>query len=41
LLTDSDAKSMKNTGSFEPYFNVQTTVHKLIVTYDVVNDVND
>ena len=43
-LTDLDAKSMRNNGSFEPCFNVQTAVdskHKLIVTYDVVNDAND
>ncbi len=43
-LTDPDAKSMRNNGSFEPCFNVQTAVdskHKLIVTYDVVNDAND
>lgn len=43
-LTDPDAKSMRNNGCFEPCFNVQTAVdskHKLIVTYDVVNDAND
>lgn len=35
---------MRNNGGFEPCFNVQTAVdskHKLIVTYDVVNDAND
>ena len=43
-LTDPDAKSMRNNGGVEPCFNVQTAVdskHKLIVTYDVVNDAND
>jgi transposase len=43
-LTDSDAKSMKNNGKFEVCFNVQAAVdnkNKLIVDFDVVNDVND
>lgn len=43
-LTDPDAKSMRNNGSFEPCFNVQTAVddkNKLIIAYDVVNDAND
>jgi transposase len=43
-LTDSDAKSMKNNGKFEVCFNVQAVVdnkNKLIVDFDVVNDVND
>jgi len=43
-LTDSDAKSMKNNGKFEVCFNVQAVVdnkNKLIVDFEVVNDVND
>ncbi|WP_219620140.1 IS1182 family transposase [Bacillus canaveralius] len=43
-LTDSDAKSMKNNGKFEVCFNFQGVVdnkNKLIVDFDVVNDVND
>lgn len=43
-LTDPDAKSMKNNGKFEVCFNMQTSVdskNKLIVAFDVVNDVND
>lgn len=43
-LTDPDAKSMRNNGSFEPCYNVQTAVdgqNKMIIAYDVVNDAND
>lgn len=43
-ITDPDAKSMKNNGKFEVCFNTQTVVdskHKLIVDFEVVNDVND
>jgi transposase len=43
-LTDPDAKSMKNNGKFEVCFNMQTVVdskHKLLVDFEVVNDVND
>ena len=43
-LTDPDAKSMKNNGKFEVSFNMQTVVdskHKLIVDFEVVNEVND
>jgi transposase len=43
-LTDPNAKSMKNNGKFEVCFNIQTVVdskNKLIVDYDVVNEVND
>jgi transposase len=43
-LTDSDAKSMKNNGKFEVCFNVQAVVdhkNKLIVDFEVVNEVND
>ncbi|MFY3790876.1 IS1182 family transposase [Ureibacillus sp. MALMAid1270] len=43
-ITDPDAKSMKNNGKFEVCFNVQTVVdnkNKIIVDFDVVNDVND
>lgn len=43
-LTDRDAKSMKNNGKFEVCFNMQAVVdnkHKLFVSYEVVNDIND
>jgi transposase len=43
-LTDPDSKSMKNNGKFEVCFNMQTVVdskHKLIIDFEVVNDVND
>lgn len=43
-LTDPDSKSMKNNGKFEVCFNVQTAVdskNKLIIDFDVVNEVND
>jgi len=43
-LTDQDAKSMKNNGKFEVCFNMQAAVdnkHKLFVSYEVVNDIND
>ena len=43
-LTDPDARSMKNNGRFEPCYNVQSSVdekNKLVIAYDVVNDVND
>lgn len=43
-LTDSDSKSMRNNGRFEPCYNLQTAVdrkNKLIIAYDVVDDAND
>ena len=43
-LTDPDSKIMKNHGSIEPCYNIQSVVdskNKLILDYDVTNQAND
>ncbi|WP_248783007.1 IS1182 family transposase, partial [Staphylococcus microti] len=42
--TDPDSRAMKNNGKIDISYNMQSSVdskHKLIVTLDVVNDIND
>ncbi|WP_217697394.1 hypothetical protein [Virgibacillus dokdonensis] len=42
--TDPESRAMKNNGKIDVAYNMQSSVdnkHKLIVTLDVVNDVND
>src|SRR5699024_7784199 len=43
-ITDHESRAMKNNGKVDVAYNMQSAVdskHKLIVTLDVVNDVND
>src|SRR5699024_129333 len=43
-VTDPDSRAMKNNGKIDVAYNMQSAVdnkHKLIVTLDVVNDIND
>lgn len=43
-ITDTESRAMKNNGKIDVAYNMQSAVdskHKLIVTLDVVNDVND
>lgn len=43
-ITDPDSRAMKNNGKIDVAYNMQSAVdnkHKLIVTLDVVNDIND
>ena len=43
-LTDPDSRAMKNNGKIDVAYNMQSAVdskHKLLITLDVVNDIND